>query len=54
MSKNCPQCRCKVVWNGVHLVCVACSWTEQRGKSASEKKIVVPRKRSSERESGGP
>ena len=44
MLESCPQCRCKVVWNGVELVCVACSWTERRAKSPSAKRIDIPRK----------
>jgi len=45
MIQTCPQCRCRVVWNGVQTVCVSCSWTERQGKALSAKRADLPRKR---------
>ena len=47
MTDVCPLCHFKVVWNGVELVCLACSWTGGKNGAPTEKKKLnaLPQKR---------
>jgi len=43
---TCPKCSNKLVWNGVDLCCIGCSYVTPvpQAKPKSEKKLPTPRK----------
>jgi hypothetical protein len=39
----CPECGCKVAWNGTQYVCLQCPWTEHKEKPPSSTKVDIPK-----------